>query len=669
MVSKNREYHVTASQGWFPFLAPIPASAREKAEPSPTYSVPKHARRQKTSTKAEEPSRKPKSSGLAKSKETTVKGKKPVKEPEVKKYDVKKRPEPRSPQMKLLEASREPGVSVLEIMEPEITEPEFTEPETEDSEATELIIKDLEPSNPVAQYQEPQDQEAQDPLVRYQETKHHETVNPVAKYQEFEDQEAQSPLVKYQEIEHQESMNPMAKYQEPQDQEAQSPLVQYQEIEHQEPMIPVANYQEPEDQEAQDSLVRYQEVEHQEPVSPVAKYQEPQDQDVPEAELQSPGTPISESSCQWSKWFPGEEGKYMWRARQLPDESWEYQYIDPKTGKPRSHSQETASSASSSFASADRVPAFSGSDSPEFHSRIIPLLPGRGSIISASSRQPRSSYPTIITTSTGLPTVPLPPYSSPSSSFCASPSLLAPRFMIKEEEPEPIPIEHGQGSGQRHKGKQQLQSKNDKVPIITVTKPVNHHRHSSATTSHDAKLPAITDKRTKSGGSSPRRPPMSPVMWLLQEGSRSRKSRSVNSNSYATSKTCLSPGGSNNNNNNDNNNNANFLLEGPTGVMTVGYVAEREGGVESGGGGGVSGQGKVAATKMDNNNKVTMAQIAKSRTAYGKKFDKKIRSEKEVKMDSKKRVKNWLKGIEKAGGGAEVVEFDREGLVIYKVRN
>lgn len=69
-------------------------------------------------------------------------------------------------------------------------------------------------------------------------------------------------------------------------------------------------------------------------------------------------------------------------------------------------------------------------------------------------------------------------------------------------------------------------------------------------------------------------------------------------------------------------------------------------------------------------NKATMAQIAKSRTAYSKKFDKKIRSEKEVKMDSKKRVKNWLKGVEKmqdwVGGGGEVVEFDWEGLVIYK---
>lgn len=72
----------------------------------------------------------------------------------------------------------------------------------------------------------------------------------------------------------------------------------------------------------------------------------------------------------------------------------------------------------------------------------------------------------------------------------------------------------------------------------------------------------------------------------------------------------------------------------------------------SGGGGGGGGSG-------NNGGSVVMT---KARMAYAKKLHAKVKSEKEMRVDPKRRVRVWLKGVEV---GVEVV-LDAEGLPVYR---
>ncbi|EGS17211.1 uncharacterized protein CTHT_0065280 [Thermochaetoides thermophila DSM 1495] len=78
---------------------------------------------------------------------------------------------------------------------------------------------------------------------------------------------------------------------------------------------------------------------------------------------------------------------------------------------------------------------------------------------------------------------------------------------------------------------------------------------------------------------------------------------------------------------------------------------------------------QLAAAKQRQKRKKKEEEAAeKARLAYAKRFDKKIRGDKVVQVDFRKRVRLWMKGVQAAIGeeGFGEVEFDGEGLPIYR---
>ncbi|KAL2143263.1 hypothetical protein VTI28DRAFT_10635 [Corynascus sepedonium] len=266
----------------------------------------------------------------------------------------------------------------------------------------------------------------------------------------------------------------------------------------------------------------------------------------------------------WSDWYLSEDGTYLWRARILQNETWDYQY---------NYNYQELSPAE------NITPITSNSEFGQLRSPTpgeSSANPNNLSVPAQDSTSPKSSLPTILTTSTGHPT----------EGLSASTS----RTLVT------LPKEVKDASSQ---------------PEMALV-PISQTRNLSGTKGGT--------KRTNSG--------KSPVLRLLflQEG-RSRKSR---------------PGGADS-----------VDPESAAGNNIMAMVMP--GKEQHGGGGACPGNGGSGA--------VTVSRSNRTSSAFAKKLHAKIKSEKELRMDPKKRVRTWLKGVELDWAP---IPLDVQGFPIYQ---
>ncbi|KAK4169121.1 hypothetical protein QBC43DRAFT_356707 [Cladorrhinum sp. PSN259] len=308
------------------------------------------------------------------------------------------------------------------------------------------------------------------------------------------------------------------------------------------------------------------------------------DMNVPEIKVTEP-----EDSEPWSEWYVGEDRQHLWRARQLPDGTWDYEYrpLEGQPGQPRSRSQETTTTTTTYMTHSSQ-----SADAP-FYPGLSPPASSLGRGPRARS-SPKTSYPTIITTSTGRPTERY-PTSSPRASD----------FLVKED-----------------------------LPILTIT----------AGPEPSSSLPAPPTFQSLVVPQQTRLPihpkrPVGPVMWLLQEGARSRKSNKSGSANITTTKL-FSPDS--------------FTL--PIGGHDDDPLNPGHPPVQA-----PPGQQQQQPTPQQ------IAQITKTRTAYAKKLDKKIKSEKVTRMDPRKRIKTWLKQVSAQTNPQNIlIPLDEDGFPVYR---
>ncbi|KAL2019645.1 hypothetical protein VTK56DRAFT_9460 [Thermocarpiscus australiensis] len=263
----------------------------------------------------------------------------------------------------------------------------------------------------------------------------------------------------------------------------------------------------------------------------------------------------SKNAGPWSDWYVSDDRGYYGRARKSPNETWDYQFTQGYQEPPET---QTTS------------PTTSGSElSPPFPPS--PGLPAVSPSRVRDSSSPKSSWPTIITTSTGQPT----------ENITASSSRTL-TTLPKEVD------DSNQAAGSAL------------VPVVTTAKPSHSRGHNHNNVSRNKR-------------------PVGPVMRLLQEGrSRKSKAKSEATKSKLTTAHVQGLGGKNDGGINNN------------------YNEDR------------SGDGVI---------------LTKTRTAYSRKLHAKVKSEKELKVDPKRRVKVWLKGLEV---DTAPVALDAQGLPVYR---
>ncbi|KAK3299356.1 uncharacterized protein B0H64DRAFT_318471 [Chaetomium fimeti] len=253
----------------------------------------------------------------------------------------------------------------------------------------------------------------------------------------------------------------------------------------------------------------------------------------------------------WSEWYLSDDGNYFWRAREARNQTWEYQFT-PGYQEP--------------VPSQDSTPTTSIG---ELNRPLSPIqemsLGSPNPSLLEDPTSPKSSWPTIITTSTGNPTEDM--------------SASSGRTLVT------LPREVEDGN-----------------QVVTTLAPLPETTNASHTTNNNA----IKRNNTKR--------PVGPVMRLLQE-SRSRKNRAK---TEATKFTL---------------NNTPVTTDSPQQ------------------GGNHTGNGSAPAVK----NKMALA--------LAKKLHARVKSEKELRVDPKKRVKTWLKGVEL---DLEPIPLDVEGFPIYR---
>ncbi|GAB1314209.1 hypothetical protein MFIFM68171_04419 [Madurella fahalii] len=261
----------------------------------------------------------------------------------------------------------------------------------------------------------------------------------------------------------------------------------------------------------------------------------------------------------WSEWYVSEDRNYFWRARQTPNETWDYQYT-PGYQQPQPRS--------GSFASAAQQAPSTSAPGPG----TTPVGAGRTRVPAS----PKSSWPTIITTSTGQPT---------------ELSTSSTRTLTTLEK------EVDDGSKQ--------QTSSALVPLVIT-----------------AKSPPARGTRSKR--------PVGPVMRLLQEG-RSRKAKSEVNKSTAVI-PAVAAGASN---------------------PALKANGKAKGKAK------LQGQDDTAVNENNNNN----VALTKARVANAKRLHSKVKSEKELKVDPKRRVRGWLKGLEV---DRTPIPLDEAGFPIYR---
>lgn len=299
---------------------------------------------------------------------------------------------------------------------------------------------------------------------------------------------------------------------------------------------------------------------------------------------------------EWSDWYVSDDRSFFWRARQSQDskldqktvtmshvltplsETWDYEFTP---GYQESHESQDPLQLEDSVRDAPTTTTVINDE------LIRPLSPSPANPPPSSPNpggpqdlvSPKSSWPTIITTSTGYPTDGL----SASSSRTLAP---LPEKLYDGYDDYNNPLD---ATG------------TTLVPFAVTTHPI----------------PSRSKYDGTRGGSSRRRP-VGPVMRLIQE-TRSRKGRAKTEATRSST--------------------ANFAAG----------IPQHEAGGQYGAGNDED--GAIVVTK----NRAT--------SALAKKLHAKVKSEKELKMDPKRRVKAWLKDVEV---DPAPIPLDVQGLPLYR---
>ena len=334
--------------------------------------------------------------------------------------------------------------------------------------------------------------------------------------------------------------------------------------------------------------------------------------EAPKSKKSKPKKPVTKHYGLWSEWYVSEDRNYFWRARQTPNgrfilrpsliafftearpDTWDYQYTPGAQQHPEPQQPP------------EPQINISAPSSSELIRPLSPPSPGPdpGHLRVPDPTSPKSSWPTIITTSTGHPTEPI-----------STSSIQTLTTLPKELD-----------------DRQATAMSSALVPSAPISKPPH------------ARGVTVINSSTANNNNKPRRP-VGPVMRLIQEGRSRQKAKSEEAKSKsAAAKTNSKP--SLQQQQQQQQYIYPHLMEGGTAHTGTGT------GISGGGGGGSSGSG-------NNGGGVVMT---KARMAYAKKLHAKVKSEKEMRVDPKRRVRVWLKGVEV---GVEVV-LDAEGLPVYR---
>ncbi|KAK3308776.1 uncharacterized protein B0T15DRAFT_118318 [Chaetomium strumarium] len=278
----------------------------------------------------------------------------------------------------------------------------------------------------------------------------------------------------------------------------------------------------------------------------------------------------SGSTGPWSEWYVSEDSRYLWRARKSRDEAWDYEFTHHHQ-KPGQF-QDTTPTTCSGEACRPLYPP------PE----MPPPSPNPSK--SHDRTSPKSSWPTIATTSTGQPT-----------EFLSASSSRTMTTLLRETDSNNM---IGTTS-------------TTLVPVAVATQPGLHRGN------------------VKSKGSSGKRP-VGPVMRLLQEA-RSRKSKT---NSDAVQSSVDDTAQLLKTNDLDDGRPQKLSWEGRNGRDSTNY---------GGDGDAIPGN--------------------KRTKAFARKLHAKVKSEKELKVDPKRRVKAWLKDVEL---DMTPIRLDAQGFPIYR---
>ncbi|KAK3898750.1 hypothetical protein C8A05DRAFT_47019 [Staphylotrichum tortipilum] len=266
----------------------------------------------------------------------------------------------------------------------------------------------------------------------------------------------------------------------------------------------------------------------------------------------------------WSDWYVSGDRNYFWRARQSQNDKWDYQFT-PSYQETTSQTQETTedTAPTTSSSSLNRPLSSFPEDPPE----DLPASPDPNQSPTPNPASPKSSWPTIITTSTGQPTADL------SASSNRTLTSLAKELCDGDDDND---ADHPW----------------DSIAYTTTPRGLADAIPFPTTTPAPATAPTTNPKPKK-------KKPISPVMRLLQESVAARSSRKT--------KTDAAP------------------------PQLHSHQQQHQPQDQH--------QQDPTATQHSQGNDKAMSALAR-------KLHARVKAEKELKVDPKRRVKAWLKGVE-----------------------
>ncbi|KAL2257129.1 hypothetical protein VTK26DRAFT_627 [Humicola hyalothermophila] len=320
--------------------------------------------------------------------------------------------------------------------------------------------------------------------------------------------------------------------------------------------------------------------------------------DAPRPKKPKPKKSATKQYGIWSDWYVSEDRNYFWRARQATDETWDYQYTPGANQRQEGEQQQEQQQP---LEPQINILTASGN---ELIRPLSPPSPGPdpNHLRVPDPASPKSSWPTIITTSTGYPTEAITTSSNQTLTT--------------------IPKEVADGSSGPAGANSAL------VPLAPTSK-TPRYRGAAAI----ASMTTVTK---------PRRP-VGPVMRLIQEGRSRQKAKSAAAKSNNKSAQPQHHHHHQQQQQQQRHQHPVIIAGGGQAQRaTVGRGNDNNNG---------RGSGVVTGTKM------------KARAAYVRKLHAKVKAEKELRADPKRRVRVWLRGVEMDG---VVAPLDAEGLPVYR---
>ncbi|KAK3373601.1 hypothetical protein B0T24DRAFT_679013 [Lasiosphaeria ovina] len=294
----------------------------------------------------------------------------------------------------------------------------------------------------------------------------------------------------------------------------------------------------------------------------------------------------------WSEWAESGDKKYFWRARQTPNGTWGYQY------------REGDSSASvkrkSSQYKPPRLLAAPSTTATTTASAVMPTTPKKVH----GSESPTNSWPTIITTSTGMPTDV--DDSNSSAARTTSTKLAA---------------EESSGHALR-----------SPRPMITGPAAIMAKIVLASPPSKKPKRPPSSSRGSRPAAPAARRPMLLSLASLPLQGKNAQQQQHQQQQQKRTGQSLSKPPIANH--------------KSPKPKSMADSMAKSM--AKSKKSAAVTATATTTAATKNNSKRTKAAQTAKAHAdaiAQAKRLHNKLKSEKELKIDTKKRVRGWLKDV------------------------